>query len=196
MLKRRRVVNVFEQVRASAENSVNSDFTYTEKFLQYIHISRCKKPCEDCVGNNRRIFETENFPKLPAHFGCDCKSEKIVRRVAGTMSERSVNGPDYFLKHFGRLPNYYITKDKAKILGWKPGKDLSRYAPGKMIGGDVYRNDRQYLPEASGRIWYECDVDYAGGKRNALRLFFSNDGLMFFSPNHAQIGEAIFMFVE
>ncbi|MCX4286310.1 MAG: hypothetical protein OSJ68_03295 [Clostridia bacterium] len=40
------------------------------------------------------------------------------------------------------------------------------------------------MPEKEVRIWYECDVDYEKGVRNAKRLFYSNDGLMFYSPDH------------
>lgn len=189
-------MDAFEQTRESVEALVNSTLNYTEKYLQYIHQGYCVNPCKVCTDKHRRLFEIENFPELPVHPNCDCKKERIVRRAAGTISEKGVNGPDYFLKHFGRLPSYYITKAEAIALGWKPGKNLSRYAPGKMIGGDVYENKDHYLPEASGRIWYECDVDYYGGKRNALRLYYSSDGLMFFSPNHADTGKAIFMYVE
>ena len=55
-----------------------------------------------------------------------------------------------------------------------------------MIGGDIYHNKELILPEKIGRIWYECDIDYTSGKRNALRLFYSNDGLMFYSNDHLE----------
>ena len=53
-----------------------------------------------------------------------------------------------------------------------------------MIGGDVYKNDEYILPIKQGRIWRYCDVDYISGGRSNLRLFYSNDGLIFYSPNH------------
>ena len=47
-------------------------------------------------------------------------------------------------------------------------------------------NNKGILPEKDGRIWYECDVDYVSRLRNSLRLYYSNDGLMFYSINHGQ----------
>ncbi len=53
-----------------------------------------------------------------------------------------------------------------------------------MIGGDIYFNDEHILPEKEGRVWHECDINYFSGKRNELRLYYSNDGLMFYSTTH------------
>ncbi len=53
-----------------------------------------------------------------------------------------------------------------------------------MIGGDIFKNIDHILPEKEGRVWYECDVDYEGGARNSKRLYYSNDGLMFYSEFH------------
>ena len=58
--------------------------------------------------------------------------------------------------------------------------------PGKMLGGDVYGNDDFKLPSAPGRVWYEADVNYRGGKRNRQRIVYSNDGLMFATYDHYQ----------
>ncbi len=117
---------------------------------------------------------------------CDCKYTQVKEQLAGNISKKGITAPDVYLKAFGKLPDYYITKDEAKKLGWIRGKNnLSDVAPGKMMGGDIYYNKDRLLPEKEGRIWYECDVDYSTGDRNALRLFYSNDGLMFYSDDHA-----------
>lgn len=74
-----------------------------------------------------------------------------------------------------------------KEAGWRPGKNtIAGKVPGKMIGGEIYYNDKHILPEKEGRIWYECDIDYEKGTRrdNPKRLFYSNDGLMFYSTDH------------
>ena len=84
------------------------------------------------------------------------------------------------------MPNYYITKEEAKDLGWTKCKILEYFAPGKMIGGDIYKNKPPKLPQKGGRIWYECDIDYESNKRNSKRLYYSNDGLMFYSPDHGR----------
>ncbi len=175
-------MSVFEGVRLQAERIIEPE---PIGFRQYHHeIGHCEKPCKTCTDNNLRIFEIRDFPKLPVHPKCHCTGERLDEKAAGSISKKSINGPDYFLKYFGRLPNYYITKATAEKLGWKPGKNLKHFAPGKMIGGDVYNNKKNILPIKNGRIWYECDVDYEIGKRNSKRLFYSNDGLMFYSYNH------------
>lgn len=89
---------------------------------------------------------------------------------------------------YNKLPDYYITKKQAyEISGWDFRKNtLAGKAPGEMIGGDVYLNSNSILPVQNGRIWYECDIDYTTGTRNSKRLFYSNDGLMFYSPDHGQ----------
>ena len=94
--------------------------------------------------------------------------------------------PDVYLKKYGKLPDYYITKEEAiEKYGWKKGKNtVAGKAPGKMIGGDPFDNKNHILPEKEGRQWYECDVDYKDGKRNDKRLYYSNDGLMFYSESH------------
>lgn len=106
----------------------------------------------------------------------------------GTISIKGLDSPDVWLKLYGRLPDYYITKDEAKNnYGWDNSKNtLSGKAPGKMLGGDIYHNVPPILPEKPGRIWYECDIDYSVGKRNNLRLYYSNDGLMFYSDDHGR----------
>ncbi|GBD44297.1 Ribonuclease [bacterium HR40] len=83
-----------------------------------------------------------------------------------------------------RLPDRYVTKEEARRLGWEPGQDLCRVAPGRAIGGDRFANRERLLPEAPGRVWYEADLDYACGPRGPRRLVFSSDGLVFVSVDH------------
>jgi hypothetical protein len=84
----------------------------------------------------------------------------------------------------GRLPAMYLRKDEAAKLGWRPGNDLCRLAPGRAIGGDSFGNRERRLPDRRGRRWFEADLDFACGKRNADRLVFSNDGLRFVTVDH------------
>ena len=44
-----------------------------------------------------------------------------------------------YIHTFGRLPDNYMTKSEARKLGWSGGK-LENYAPGHVIGGDVFTN--------------------------------------------------------
>ena len=53
-----------------------------------------------------------------------------------------------YLKAFGKLPDYYITKDEAmQKYGWSRGKDLSRFAPNKMIGEILLEMIEVYYPK-------------------------------------------------
>ena len=90
-----------------------------------------------------------------------------------------------YLREFGELPPNYITKKDAQALGWVSSLgNLWDVAPGKSIGGDRFGNYEGQLPDAKGRKYFECDIDYEGGRRNAKRIIFSNDGLIFYTEDH------------
>jgi ribonuclease T1 len=82
------------------------------------------------------------------------------------------------------LPARFVTKDQAEHLGWRPGSDLWKVAPGKSIGGDRFGNREGLLPAASGRRFFEADLDYAGGSRGAKRLVWSSDGRRWVTVDH------------
>lgn len=105
--------------------------------------------------------------------------------LAGTATAKGQDGADWWLKHYGKLPKYYLSKEEARKLGWSPQKgNLNWVAPGKMITGGVYHNDNGKLPDKLGRVWYEADIDYTSGYRKDHRILFSNDGLIFITYNH------------
>ena len=90
-----------------------------------------------------------------------------------------------YLHEFGHLPPNYLTKKEAQDLGWLANKgNLWEVAPGKSIGGDRFGNREGLLPEAPGRKYYECDIDFDGSYRNAKRIIYSNDGLIFYTEDH------------
>ncbi|UEC21424.1 ribonuclease domain-containing protein [Clostridium septicum] len=92
------------------------------------------------------------------------------------------------LRTTGKLPSEYITEQEALNAGWKRGKALNNYAPGKKYGGDIFKNDTKVLPDAQGRVWYEADVglDYTRGRNNnpGYRILYSNDGLIYGTYDH------------
>ena len=90
-----------------------------------------------------------------------------------------------YIYRFGELPRNFITKKEALALGWdaKSG-NLWQVTDKKSIGGDRFSNREKRLPEASGRKWFECDIGYGGGRRGAQRIVFSNDGLIYYTPDH------------
>lgn len=97
-----------------------------------------------------------------------------------------------YLKAFGKLPSNYITKQEAQKLGWVSSYgNLWEVAPGKSIGGDRYGNYEGTLPQKSGRKYFECDIDFDGRYRNAQRIIYSNDGLVFYTKDHYETFEEI-----
>jgi ribonuclease T1 len=111
-----------------------------------------------------------------------------LRGFARDMGLRDVDGfvaTVESIRTTGRLPAArYLDKDDAEKLGWRPGGDLCRVAQGKAIGGDRFFNREKRLPEASGRRWTEADLDYSCGRRNAKRLVFSSDRLIYVTVDH------------
>ena len=89
-----------------------------------------------------------------------------------------------YIHVYKTLPPNYITKGQATKLGWKSKGTLDKVAPGKSIGGDRFGNYEKQLPDKQGRTWKECDIDYVKGNRNAKRICFSNDGLIYYSGSH------------
>ena len=97
-----------------------------------------------------------------------------------------------YLLAYGRLPSNFITKKEAQALGWSGGS-LEKVAPGKCIGGDRFGNREGLLPTAPGRSWTECDINTLGaGSRGAERIVFSNDGLIYYTPDHYESFELLY----
>ncbi|MBR3108270.1 MAG: peptidoglycan-binding protein [Clostridia bacterium] len=97
-----------------------------------------------------------------------------------------------YLRAFQELPPNYITKKEAEVLGWVSSQgNLWKVAPGKSIGGDRFGNYEGQLPDAKGRKYFECDIDFDGKYRNAKRIIYSSDGLIFYSEDHYSTFEDI-----
>ncbi len=98
-----------------------------------------------------------------------------------------------YLAQYNKLPSNFVTKRVAKKNGWNPRENkLSDVMPGYCIGGDKFGNREKKLPMKSGRKYYECDIDYRGGKRSAKRIVFSNDGLIFYTGDHYKTFEKLY----
>ncbi len=98
-----------------------------------------------------------------------------------------------YIHLYDHLPDNYITKKEAETLGWnnKEG-NLWDVAPGKSIGGSYFGNYEGLLPEKKGRDYHECDIDYNGGRRNAKRIVFSDDGLIYYTEDHYESFEQLY----
>ena len=99
-----------------------------------------------------------------------------------------------YLHTYGHLPDNFVTKDEAEDAGWKTeGLNVDEACPGKSIGGDRFGNREGKLPKAKGRTWYECDIDYTGGRsRGAKRIVYSNDGLIYYTDDHYKSFEQLY----
>ncbi|MDV7697174.1 ribonuclease N [Chryseobacterium soli] len=88
-----------------------------------------------------------------------------------------------YVKQQHRLPDYYITKNEARKEGWNPSKgNLCEALPGKAIGGDKFSNREKRLPD--GEKYFEADVNYQCGGRNADRIIFTKEGDVYLTKNH------------
>lgn len=88
-----------------------------------------------------------------------------------------------YVKQNHRLPDYYITKNEARKQGWNPSKgNLCEVLPGKAIGGDKFGNRERKLPD--GEKYFEADVNYHCGSRNADRIIYTNNGEVYLTKNH------------
>ena len=109
-----------------------------------------------------------------------------------TMEEVAV-----YLTLYEKLPGNFISKYDAENLGWDNRKgNLDKVAPGCSIGGNRFGNYEELLPEAKGRKYTECDINYDGGYRNGERIVFSNDGLIFYTSDHYQTFTPVKVIVE
>ncbi len=99
----------------------------------------------------------------------------------------------YYVHTYGHLPSNYVSKTKARKAGWISSEgNLWDVLPGKSIGGSEFYDDDEQLPYKRGRRWTECDIDYEGGFRNAKRIVFSNDGLVFYTGDHYKTFEQLY----
>ncbi len=97
-----------------------------------------------------------------------------------------------YLHIYGHLPPNFITKKEAEMAGWYGGP-LDRVLPGMCIGGDYFGNYEGQLPRAKGRKWAECDINTLGKRsRGAERIIFSNDGLIYYTPDHYESFELLY----
>ena len=118
-------------------------------------------------------------------------TKKVLRNEVKQVINSFDEVADFIRKNDGTLPDNYILKERAEELGWNPKLgNLAEVAPGKSIGGDIYHNypdnitGEKMLPDASGRVWWEADIDYESGYRNAKRIYYSNDDLLYKTLDH------------
>lgn len=120
----------------------------------------------------------------PLHINCRCTLNRMEAIEAGGATNNGIEGADFWIKNNKRLPDYNISREQLEALGWRYGDRPSKFAPGRMFGGDIYDNSDRLLPSKIGRVWYEADINYTLGRRNLHRILWSNDGLIFVTYDH------------
>lgn len=145
------------------------------------------RTCVPCKKLHGKIFEVGETitQEPPLHERCRCVIEYLRALLAGTATQNGKDGADWWLRHYGMLPDYYMAKQEAESKGWKSYlSKLDSIAPGMMITKRIFENRNGHLPLAPGRIWYEADINYTGGFRGLERILFSNDRLIFVTYDH------------
>lgn len=98
-----------------------------------------------------------------------------------------------YIHKYKKLPSNYISKPEAYELGWEPSEgNLHDVAPGKSIGGNLTTKIHNKVPKKDGQIFYECDINYSGGYRGQERIIYSNNGIIYYSPDHHETFELLY----
>lgn len=166
--------NAFEFIAEDSysENSISSEIIEESESIEETSDIFSSEP-ETTKYISESEYETETFSETDNSIILESGSYTTPEDVAE------------YIHTFGTLPENFITKDEAIALGWDKSKgNLWDIADGMSIGGDRFGNYEGLLPEADGRTWTECDVNYEGGFRGSERIIFSNDGLIFYTDDH------------
>lgn len=138
-------------------------------------------------------IEEEEIPDLSEE---DDSKEEIPTDSPSVSEEGTYTSKEEvaaYLHEYGHLPSNYLTKKEAKALGWVSSEgNLDEVAPGMSIEGDYFGNYEGTLPEADGRDYHECDIDFDGTYRNAKRIVYSDDGLIYYTEDHYETFELLY----
>lgn len=102
---------------------------------KYWKATLAPKLCLECASHHGKIYAIDELPDIepPLHPNCRCTIDRMDAIVVGGATKDGENGADYWLVHYGKLPDYYISEDDLCALGWRHGKPPKRFAPGKMF---------------------------------------------------------------
>lgn len=175
-------------------------FTGCEETLDYIFSQETAISEEYYIDNtpeNEQDEQTEISENLSQNIISDTThteysdketvTESNIEKISVEKDGRYTTPEDVaeYIHTFGTLPSNFITKKEAQKLGWdSKNGNLWDVTDQMSIGGDYFGNYEGLLPEADGRKYTECDVNYEGGYRGSERIIFSNDGLIFYTNDH------------
>ena len=138
--------------------------------------------------------DTYELVFYPAQEGVDPDDVYVYGEPVGVPSSVTVKkGGEYtsmeevalYIHTYGTVPPNFVSKTKARNAGWEASEgNLWEVLPGMSIGGGGWHNDEEVMPGEYYDQWYECDINYAGGYRGAERLVYSDNGMIFYTPDH------------
>lgn len=134
--------------------------------------------------NVEKKSETTSNTEIISKDASRNSSEITETSFSGNIDELTAENKviDY-VKANRQLPDYYVTKSEARKSGWVPSKgNLCDVLPGKAIGGDKFSNREKQLPH--NEQYFEADVNYNCGNRNADRIVFTKNGDVYLTKNH------------
>ena len=135
----------------------------------------------------------ESRADMPVHQEQAGQAETSALALDKDGSYTSKEDVALYIHIYGTLPGNFITKKEAENAGWVSREgNLWDVAPGKSIRGSPFGNYEEILPDKDGRKWFKCDINYEGGFRNAERLVYSNDGLIYYTADHYKTFEQIY----
>lgn len=140
------------------------------------------------------VFIFTNLPLIDEHeIENDAPEDMFQSEIVKDGNYTSKDDVAEYLHIYGKLPPNFITKAEAIALGWESNEgNLWEVAEGMSIGGDRFGNREGLLPSKDGRVYFECDINYAGGYRGAERIVFSSDGLIFYTADHYETFEQLY----
>ena len=132
----------------------------------------------------KKANQTENSATVSNKVKSDNEIEIVNSEIiAGIKDMTEENMIISYVKRRKTLPDYYLTKSEARKKGWVPSKgNLCDILPGNAIGGDKFSNREKHLP--SGNQYFEADVNYNCGNRNANRIVFTKNGEVWLTKDH------------
>ena len=138
--------------------------------------------------------DTYELVFYPAQTGVDPDDVYVYGEPVGVPSSVTVKrGGEYtsmeevalYIHTYGTVPPNFVSKTKARNAGWEASEgNLWDVLPGRSIGGGGWHNDEEVMPGEYYDQWYECDINYEGGYRGAERLVYSDNGMIFYTPDH------------
>ena len=134
--------------------------------------------------NVEKKSETTSNTEIISKDASRNSSEITETSFSGNIDELTAENKviDY-VKANRQLPAYYVTKSEARKSGWVPSKgNLCDVLPGRAIGGDKFSNREKQLPH--NEQYFEADVNYNCGNRNADRIVFTKNGDVYLTKNH------------